>query len=185
MPLAAWLEADVSARRYYEPPQKASSPFDKGRDGFVIGEGADVAVLQELNHALDRNAHIYAELTSYGVSADADYLTAPLPDGDGALRAVKVALREARISARKVGYINAHATSTPRDDAAESWMIKALMADPGLAFHDINVSSTKGAIGHLLGGAGSVKAIFTALAVKNGVLPPIVNLEDENQEYTD
>lgn len=161
-------------------PHLASRPFDRDRDGFVIGEGAGVLVLEELQHALDRKAHIYAELRGYGASSDAHHLIAPAADGHGAVLAMRRALRQASLSPSAVDYINAHATSTPLGDKAENAAIKSVMLGPEGKTNpqDINVSSIKGALGHLLGAAGAVEAIASVLAIENGVLPPTLNLDN-------
>lgn len=159
------------ATAFNSHPSKASRPFDRDRSGFVIGEGAGIMVLEEFEHARRRGATIYAEMVGYGTSADAHHLTAPLPGGGGAYRAMKMALRHAGIKPREVDYINAHATSTQLGDEAENRAIEALMQREKVDGM-VNVSSTKGAIGHLLGAAGAVEAIFAVLAIKEVMFTP-------------
>ena len=164
---------------FNDAPYKASRPFDSARDGFVIGEGAAVMVLESLTHALARNAHIYAEIAGYGCSSDAHHMTAPPSDGNGAFRSMRLALKNSGLAPQSVDYINAHATSTPLGDAAENRAIRKLMlGEQGKQKSgEVNVSSTKGAIGHLLGAAGAVEALFSVLAIQDNSLPPTLNLE--------
>lgn len=167
-------------------PEQASRPFDAARDGFVIGEGAAVLVLESLPHALARKSHIYAEVAGYGTSSDAHHMTAPPPDGNGAFRAMRLALKNASIPPSRVDYINAHATSTPLGDLAETRAVKSLMLgeDGKERGQDVNFSSTKGAVGHLLGAAGALEALFSVLAVRDGILPPTLNLTNlEGSEF--
>ncbi len=158
---------------------RASSPFDKNRDGFVIGEGAGVLVLEELEHARSRNAKVYAEVIGYGMSSDAYHITAPAPEGDGARRAMDAAIRDAGLTPSDIDYINAHGTSTPYNDANETQAIKNLM---GPRAYQTMISSTKSMIGHLLGAAGAVETIATILAIDNGIVPPTINYEEPDPE---
>lgn len=155
-----------------DEPTKASRPFDKDRDGFVLGDGAGALVLESLAHAKARGAKILAEVVGFGMSDDASHITAPPSDGNGARRAMENALKDAGLTPDKIGYINAHGTSTPAGDVAESCAIQSLFGD------DILVSSTKSMTGHLLGAAGAVEAIFTVLTLQNGLLPPTINLDN-------
>ncbi|KAK9457041.1 thiolase-like protein [Dipodascopsis uninucleata] len=198
--LAAFAKAKSLATEFNDKPTEASRPFDKDRCGFVMGEGAGIVVLEELNHALNRGAKIYAEVVGYGLSGDAHHITAPQPNGDGILLSMISAIRQAGIRPYDIDYINAHATSTPQGDVAENRAIRRLMLEDvdneytsefngfkKTSPHEINISSTKGSIGHLLGAAGAVESIFTILALREGVLPPTVNLQnisEPSDEFT-
>ncbi|HUF64424.1 MAG TPA: beta-ketoacyl-ACP synthase II [Gemmatimonadaceae bacterium] len=162
-----------------DSPETASRPFDATRDGFVMGEGAAIVILEELEHAKARGATIYAEVAGYGATGDAYHLTAPAPDGEGAQRAMRRALGDAGLQPSDVQYINAHGTSTPANDLNETRAIKAVFGD---AAADINVSSTKGATGHMLGAAGAVEFVFSSLVVQGGKIPPTINYETPDPE---
>ncbi|HEY3092117.1 MAG TPA: beta-ketoacyl-ACP synthase II [Vicinamibacterales bacterium] len=162
-----------------DEPAKASRPFDKDRDGFIIGEGAGVLILEELEHARRRGAQVYAEIVGYGMSSDAYHMTAPSEDGDGARRAMAMAIRKAGIAPSDVDYINAHGTSTPYNDKLETLAIRNCFGDHA---EKLAISSTKSMTGHLLGGAGGLEAGITALAVRDQVVPPTINLDDPDPE---
>ena len=162
-----------------DDPERASRPFDRTRDGFVMSEGAGIVLLEELEHARKRGARILGEVLGYGMSADAYHVTAPAPNGDGALRSMRAALRSARISPEKVSYINAHGTSTQLNDKLETEAIKTLFGDHA---YNLAVSSTKSHMGHLLGASGGVEAIATLLALESGVVPPTINYEEPDPE---
>ncbi|MBB6443595.1 beta-ketoacyl-ACP synthase II [Bacillus benzoevorans] len=160
-------------------PKTASRPFDKNRDGFVIAEGAGIIILEELEHAIKRGAHIYGEVIGYGSTGDAYHITSPAPDGEGAARAMKLALEDAAIPKEEIDYINAHGTSTPLNDLYETMAIKEVFKEHAF---NLSVSSTKSMTGHMLGAAGGVEAIFSLLAIKEGVLPPTINYETPDAE---
>ena len=162
-----------------DEPEKASRPFEKNRDGFVIAEGAGILIVEELGFALNRGARIHAEIVGYGYTGDAYHITAPSPDGDGAARCMRMALRDAGLKPEEIDYINAHGTSTPLNDATETKAIKTVFGEHA---KKIPISATKSMTGHLLGAAGSTEAIFTILSLRDGILPPTINYEEPDPE---
>jgi len=179
MSLAGFAALRALSTAFNDDPKRASRPYDRDRDGFVMGEGAGVVVLEALDHAKARGAKIYGELVGYGMSGDAYHITAPAPDGDGAFRCMSMAMKRAGITPDDVDYINAHGTSTPMGDEIELGAVQRLV---GNAAGRISMSSTKSCVGHLLGAAGAVEAIFSLLAIRDGVAPPTINLDNPSVE---
>jgi 3-oxoacyl-[acyl-carrier-protein] synthase II len=177
--LAGFAALRALSTGFNEEPTRASRPYDRDRDGFVMGEGAGIVVLEALDHARARGAKIYAELIGYGLSGDAYHITAPAPDGDGAFRCMSAAIKRACLSPGDIDYINAHGTSTPMGDEIELGAVQRLV---GNAAGRISMSSTKSCIGHLLGAAGAVEAIFSILAIRDGIAPPTINLDNPSVE---
>jgi len=177
--LAGFAALRALSTAFNDQPTRASRPYDKDRDGFVMGEGAGAVILEELEHAKARGAKIYAEVIGYGLSGDAYHITAPTPDGDGAFRCMSMAIKRAGIAPKDIDYINAHGTSTPLGDEIELGAVQRLVGDAGKR---ISMSSTKSCIGHLLGAAGAVEAIFSILAIRDRIAPPTINLDNPSVE---
>ena len=177
--MAGFAACKALSTNFNDQPQKASRPYDKDRDGFVMGEGSGVMVLEALDHALARGAPIYAEVVGYGMSGDAYHITSPSEDGDGAFRCMQAALKRAGVTPSDLDYINAHGTSTPVGDEIELRALERLVGD---AAGSIAMSSTKSATGHLLGAAGAIEAIFSVLAIRDGMVPPTLNLDNPSVE---
>jgi len=180
--MAGFAAARALSTGYNDRPEQGSRPWDKGRDGFVMGEGAGIVVLEELEHAKARGATIYAEIKGYGMSGDAYHITAPAEDGDGGFRAMQAALKRAGLTPADIDYVNAHGTSTPLGDLIEAGAVRRLLGD---AVGSVSMSSTKSATGHLLGAAGAIEAIYSIKAVQTGEVPPTLNLEDPEEAVAD
>ena len=180
--MAGFAAARALSTSYNGMPEAASRPWDKGRDGFVMGEGAGIVVLEELEHAKARGAKIYGEIKGYGMSGDAHHITAPAEDGDGGFRAMQAALKRAGLAPSDIDYVNAHGTSTPLGDLIEAKAVARLLGD---AAANVSISSTKSATGHLLGAAGAIEAIYAIKTVQTGDLPPTLNLNDPEDQVAD
>ena len=178
--IAGFAACRALSTGFNDEPERASRPWDRRRDGFVMGEGAGVVIVEELERARRRGATILAEIAGYGMSGDAHHVTAPSPDGDGARRAMEAALASAKLAPSGIDYVNAHGTSTPAGDEIE---IAAMKAAFGGNVGNLAVSSTKSSIGHLLGAAGAVEAVFSVLAIRDGIVPPTLNLEEPDQDF--
>ena len=176
--IAGFAQARALSTNFNDTPEKGSRPYDKDRDGFVMGEGAGIVVLEEYEHAKARGAKIYAEVIGYGLTGDAYHVTAPHPEGDGAFRSMQMALRKAGLEPKDIDYINAHGTSTPLGDELELGAVRRLFGD---AMSTVSMSSTKSMIGHLLGGAGAVESIFCILAMRDQIVPPTINLDNPSE----
>ena len=177
--IAGFVACRAMTTGYNDTPEKASRPYDSGRDGFLMGEGAGAVILEEYEHAKARGAKIYAEIKGYGLSGDAHHITSPAPDGDGGYRAMKAALRNSGLDASEIGYVNAHGTSTPMGDEIEVKAVERLFGDHAAT---MCMSATKSMTGHLLGAAGAIEAVFTILALRDQMAPPTINLDDPSVE---
>ena len=177
--IAGFIACKALSTKFNDTPEKGSRPYDADRDGFVMGEGAGIVILEELEHAKARGATIYAEIVGYGMSGDAYHVTAPAPDGDGAFRCMQAALKRAGLQAHEIDYVNAHGTSTPLGDEIELRAVERLM---GNRVDGLTMSSTKSSVGHLLGAAGAVEAIFSILAMRDNICPPTLNLDNPSVE---
>jgi len=177
--IAAFARMKALSTKFTATPEKSSRPFDRDRDGFVMGEGSAILVLEELEHAKKRNAKIYCEILGYGLSGDAHHISSPRLDGKGAMNCMKRSLNYAGLKPSDIGHVNCHATSTPMGDICETGAIRNVFGS------DVAITSTKGATGHLLGAAGAIESLFTVMAVHSGVIPPVANLENRDDKFKD